>query len=1254
LVFGSLALTGALAGITRQEAPRTGPETEKRFPPLKLPPGFKATLFACDPLIEYPSVIAAGPRANTLFVAIDYMTGLGEEIVRRDEVRLIEDTDGDGYADKATVFAKGFNSIQGLAYHDGTLFVMHSPFLTAVRDTKGTGTATEQRDLLTGLGLPPEKNRTRLHCANGVVVGHDGWLYLAMGDNGTDVTRPEGDRLVFNEGGILRCRPDGRDLHVFAGGLRNIYDVTLDAELNVFVRDNENDGGTYKIRVCHSFFGADHGYPYLYDERPGEALPPIADLGLGSSAGGVCYLERAFPPEYRGDLFFCEWGRSVVRYSPRPAGSAFGPVKEVEFAVAAENDPYGFKPTDLVVQRDGALMISDWADGQRPKRGRGRVYRVVPAETPKEKPAATDDPVARLDSESYSERTDAQLALERNGADGLKAVRQALADGKLGSRGRLHAVWLLARDGAKSIDELLRIAKSDRDAGVRAQAVRAVADLADPVLAKHKLDAGAGDAALAAKIAALGERADARLQREVVIALGRLRWSGTLDWLAKNLTKPDAALAHAAMQALRRAGNWPAVLKLLDRPTDDALRVIALRAVADRYEHSVVDGLIEWLKAEPDAARRREYADALCRVHRKPGPWVYWGYRPAPRPANPLDWDRTAAIAEALDRVLIDPDRAVRLAVLKRMQREKVPTRTETLKKWMSEERGEEAVAALLDALRDVPAAESESALLLVVGEKEYSTANRLRALANLSASIKANSGDQLIPLARLLEEGPVLAEVFRLIGRYPKLDSAGALLASHTKSKAPEVRAAAIESLGELQAPEGNEPALKLLDDREAAVRRAAATAAGKLTIKTAVEPLLKLARDPDAGVRAAAIESLRRLKEPRVVSLAVAALDDRVTQLVALESLGELGGPEQTAAVAALARRAPPADVLAAAVRVLTAWAGRNDLPTTRRRELERAVAEIHGATGTLVRWTVTGPLASKESSATVERFGPVPASDANPALAPGWRTALATGSEWRVNLGSSKGAAADAVWFGYTDVAMPEATAVEFHVSGAGALEVWLNGKSLYRRADAVTNRNASARFVGELVKGDNRLLVRIASPADAVEFHLSFRRKSAAAAHERLMQVALTRPGDVERGRKLFFDADKSLCLKCHRVGDRGEPVGPDLTGIGARFGRVYLVESILEPARAVVPGFATQRVEMKAGNVVTGVVVAETETALTLVDSEIKKHELKKSEIQERRPVGISTMPDGLEKRLTEQEFVDLIAFLVSLKDRAGR
>jgi glucose/arabinose dehydrogenase len=104
----------------------TGPGTEQRFPPLVVPEGFQATLFACDPLVEYPSVIALGPRAGTLFVAYDYMTGLGIDIVRRDEVRLIADTDGDGYADTSTLYAEGFNSIQGLAAHAGDVYVMHA------------------------------------------------------------------------------------------------------------------------------------------------------------------------------------------------------------------------------------------------------------------------------------------------------------------------------------------------------------------------------------------------------------------------------------------------------------------------------------------------------------------------------------------------------------------------------------------------------------------------------------------------------------------------------------------------------------------------------------------------------------------------------------------------------------------------------------------------------------------------------------------------------------------------------------------------------------------------------------------------------------------------------------------------------------------------------------------------------------------------------------------------------------------------
>src|SRR5262245_41717079 len=70
---GSLTALGS-------EPPRTGPETEARFPPLKVPAGLKATLFACDPLVAYPSAIALGPRPGSILVAVDYLCGLGEKI----------------------------------------------------------------------------------------------------------------------------------------------------------------------------------------------------------------------------------------------------------------------------------------------------------------------------------------------------------------------------------------------------------------------------------------------------------------------------------------------------------------------------------------------------------------------------------------------------------------------------------------------------------------------------------------------------------------------------------------------------------------------------------------------------------------------------------------------------------------------------------------------------------------------------------------------------------------------------------------------------------------------------------------------------------------------------------------------------------------------------------------------------------------------------------------------------------------------
>ena len=98
-------------------------------------------------------------------------------------------------------------------------------------------------------------------------------------------------------------------------------------------------------------------------------------------------------------------------------------------------------------------------------------------------------------------------------------------------------------------------------------AVRAIADLFDPVLVEHRVAADRGDPNIARRLSTLGRGQDARVMFEVTVALGRLRWSGAPKWLSANLGTPDPTLAHAAVETLRRSRNWSAVLSGWTRRT---------------------------------------------------------------------------------------------------------------------------------------------------------------------------------------------------------------------------------------------------------------------------------------------------------------------------------------------------------------------------------------------------------------------------------------------------------------------------------------------------------------------------------------------------------------------------------------------------------------------------------------------------------------------------------------------------------------
>ena len=1262
--------TGSWSVASEDDSIETGPTTENRFPPLTVPDGFKATLFACDPLVEYPSVIAIGPRFGTLFVAHDYVTGLGVEIVRRDEIRMLRDTDHDGYADKSQLYAKGFNSIQGLAYHDGEVFVMHAPLLTALQDTDGDGVADVRRDLIVGLGLPPEENSNRLHCANGVVVGHDGWLYLALGDRGCDVTRPEGDRLLFQAGGILRCRLDGRDLHVFATGLRNIYDIALDEELNVFVRDNENDGGDYMIRVCHSFHGADHGYPYLYPERPAEAMSPLADLGRGSSAGGTAYLETAFPIDYRRSLFFCEWGRAVVRYEVRRSEGDFEPMQETDFAAGASDDPYGFKPTDLVVDYDGSLLVSDWGDGQRPKRGRGRIYRISavgPSRTPSAQMVTIDTPddklIEWLSSEGYHQRCAAQYAIEKRaeasaeqGQRLLKQLQRSMKDSSMTALGRLHGVWIIARiGGPASIDLLFNLAQDDPASRVRAQAVRAMADLVDPMLVRHRLVAGRGDSTIARRIADLARDAKPRVQLEVLITLGRLHWSGAPRWLAQTWKGGDPAQSHAALRLLRDAENWPDVLARLDQPDQAAptlpdLRTVALRALGDRANPTIVAGIEDRLKVETDSRRRRQYVDLLARVYKRPAPWTYWGFRPAPRPANTVAWERTDSIAAALNRTLADADTVVRRSTLRRMRREQVPVRLDALANWLRDEQDADHVAAILEALEGYPVDQTQPLLIETIASGVRDQDNRVAALRLFERGLTPDTEGRLVDLAKRVEEGPVLAVVLEMIGNRPQI-AGNQLLLESLSSESADVRIAALRAIGNRQLDNAAPQVLTLLSDTELEVRRSAASVAGALNVHAAAPLLLKMAATDDLLLRSVCLDSLRQLKQPTAVSLAVESLAASETQLAALAYLADFGTALQLDAVDNVAATNRSVEVLSAVGRVFASWLGNRPIAAAEQQRIGDAIARLHGDTGHPIVWSVAGPLEDHQAQQIVEQMiSPDPGKTFSTDSG-SWQRVMGSGVDSVIRFAPAKEDGDHHVWLAVVDLSLTEAVQAQFLTSVDGVLDVWLNGRPVFKRQQSGPFQPNSDRFEGVLIAGKNSLLVKLVSSVQEPQFHLRFRAKTSQLEHERLAEQLLTSEGGAERGRELFLNAEKSLCIKCHRLGAVGGQIGPDLTGVGSRFSRIHLIESLLTPSRTIAPSYATLVVALDSGKVVTGVKIAETTDTIIVGNQEGKQQTIAKSQIEELQVGKLSIMPEGFEKRLTASELTDLIAFLISEKKR---
>ena len=345
-----LTLACALALHAEEKPQLTPEEILKRVTWPKA--DYDATVFASPPDVAYPIFLSSAPD-GTLFIgcdpngSLDRKPGVGKVIMARD-------TDGDGKADKFTQFCQ-VDSPRGVAWDASTrtLYVMHPPNLTAYHDDNNTGVANRQEDLITGLGFGLDF-RGADHTTNGCRLGIDGWIYIAVGDYGAvKATGKDGRSFAMRGGGVVRVRPDGSGMEQVVFGTRNVLSVALSPTMEIFARDNTNDGDDWNDRLSHFPFGAQMGYPVLFRNFPEEIIPTMVDFGGGSPVGSVFLDEPSQPKQWAYGFYSVEWGRGEVDLHTLTPKGATWQAETKQFLKMS-------RPTDLETDGAGHLYAASW------------------------------------------------------------------------------------------------------------------------------------------------------------------------------------------------------------------------------------------------------------------------------------------------------------------------------------------------------------------------------------------------------------------------------------------------------------------------------------------------------------------------------------------------------------------------------------------------------------------------------------------------------------------------------------------------------------------------------------------------------------------------------------------------------------------------------------------------------------------------------------------------------------------------------
>lgn len=757
---------------------------------VKAPTGFEVTLFAEPPAVNYPTCVAASPD-GVVYVGIDENGSLDKKPGRGRIVRC-RDKDGDGQADEFVDFAK-MDSPRGIIVLPGerindksaktSLIVLHPPHLSIYHDDTGDGVADRSDILVKDIGFDLNF-RGADHTTNGIQLGIDGWIYVAVGDYGFIKAKGrDGREVQMKGGGIARVRQDGSELELVSRGQRNIYDVAISPLMDLFTRDNTNDGGGWNVRLSYVPHGAQMGYPSLFINFPDEIVQPLADYGGGSPCGSLFIDEPTLPGELGNALYTCDWGRSIIYRHPLTANGAGFAAEQQSFIELP-------RPTDMDVDANGSLYIASWKDGgfNFSNANVGYVVKAKPtggsaglaASLASLNQSSEADLLKLMTSPSHTVRLHTQHEILRRGDKGdLASGLEKIATSNATLPVRVAAIFTLKQLlGEKSHERLLALAA---DPALKEHVLRAVADRETQL----------AQTAVAPFVEALKD-VNPRVRMQAARGFGRFHLVARSNWNAATKVRDasaklvpltadrDPLVAHIAVDSLVRLNEVHACLVALDSSVFEE-RAGASMVLRHLHDPAVVTALLSWLtrpatvgpigsngQAISANVTRSLVLQTLCRLYYTEADYTgdWWGTRPDT--SGPyykhVTWSESERIGAALRQELAGGNDEVVKALLPQLKRHKVDLPGV-----------QEKIVALAHADKQFfPTAVD----LISVGSSKLSTdaAHLLEVAATIDPAATEMRAKALRGLQRRVDDPALFEVVFRSFAAVTEKDQQGAV----------------------------------------------------------------------------------------------------------------------------------------------------------------------------------------------------------------------------------------------------------------------------------------------------------------------------------------------------------------------------------------------------------------------------------------------------------------------------------------------